>query len=75
MRYWNTMNEAQRQSCKQLWEHSLKVNPPGWKESYLTFRRRFKLYAIGVDMPGHFFGGILPSGIFIGIETDGHAHS
>lgn len=57
-----TMSLAQRQSCVRLWHHH------GGGETYLTFRRRFRLHF-------EYFGGFVPCGIFIGIEIDGHAHS
>ncbi len=77
MRYWNTMNEAQRITCRRLYDHNVRAT---WlnksypsSESYLTFRRRF--FSHGDGAKGSYFGGFIPSGIFIGIETDGHAHS
>ncbi len=74
------MNKAQRQSCKRLWDaHTFNrgdisySDTPMNSETYLAFRRRFRLCQIGSD-PGYFFGAV-PSGMWIGIEIDGHAHS
>ncbi len=81
MRYWSTMNEAQRITCRRLYDHNVRAT---WlnkthlsSESYLTFRRRFHEHDGGAERnrEGSFFGGFIPSGLFIGIETDGHAHS
>ena len=82
MRYWNTMTKAQQESCQRLYRHNVLAN---WKdkthpsnESYLAFRRRFHECDGNKTIRnrvGSYFGGFIPSGIFIGIETDGHAHS
>lgn len=84
MRYWNTMTKAQQETCRSLWKrhgscaHAKGVADCKWNEPYLTFRRRFHEYdgsgAIH-NRVGSYFGGFIPSGLFIGIETDGHAHS
>ena len=71
MRYWNTMTKAQQTKCLHLWKRSL------YGESYLTFRRRFHEHDGGAarNRVGSYFGGFTPSGLFVGIEIDGHAHT
>jgi len=72
MRYWNTMTKAQQRSCLKLWKRYPLI------ETYLAFRRRFHEHDGSRTIRnrvGSYFGGFVPSDIFIGIETDGHAHS
>ncbi len=77
MRYWNTMTKAQREACHRLWGQQCIYRRLFVTESYLKFRRRFHEFDSGEERNrlGSYFGGVVPSGIFIGIETDGHTHS
>lgn len=72
-KYWHTMTKPQQRSCAQLWNNG-KCGEP----SYLRFRRRFRQFGYNpkraVPELGSYFDGPIPAGLFIGIETDGHAH-
>lgn len=71
MRYWHTMTKSQQQSCFRLWNRHASSEP------YPTFRRRFLERDMGREKnaPGSYFIGMMPSGLFIGIETDGYFHT
>ncbi len=77
-KYWNTMNQAQRETCKRLWTRHFDDHARAWAtegaypERYLTFRRRFRFVHEG--MSGYFFGQ-MPGGYYLGIEHDGYAHT
>ena len=79
--YWHTMNKAQQVSCYRKFEQeqprvgsdTLKIGRN--RESYLSFRRRFRLHDyFGGSDKGAYFGGPW-CGMFIGIEYDGYTHS
>ncbi len=73
MKYWNTMNKSQRETCKRLWKRNVADTIPGaYPEPYLQFRRRFKFVHEGTS--GYFFGP-MPGGYWLGIEQDGYAHT
>lgn len=84
MRYWNTMTKAQQIKCLHLWKHLASCKHANGtaacdsNESYLTFRRRFREHDGSTTIRnrvGSYFGGFMPSGLFIGIETDGYSHT
>ena len=61
------ITQEQRKSMVRLW--TLHSNDG---ETYLQFRRRFKWTGVGSD---NYLFGLVPCGIWIGVELDGHAHS